>query len=338
MLQKAAPRPRAGRAAAGPKFTQAGGDEFVPGVLGGLDTTGTGGISNFINGNGGTVGLSHFGQSAPLTRTSSTGKIEQYSGVGTYKNYLMQVGDGSAIQHVTNSSNPQQLTYGGQVAFLRKKDGAAVYPRDPTIIQAAAEGNSAPLKEWAKKERAKDPTLTFGYYQSATPSKNADLTVGSEDELYEELRAARDKATEKGGNTADMSDKDKALMSKMQALIPSATGRTPITDGQLKAVARKMHGEQSAIMYIPYEGASKILVDAHTGYALRDKNRMKQRQTYLDNLEKETRPGTEEQRGASLGRGPLAGALTPAPAPATRTAPKAAPASANPYKFNFKKM
>ena len=334
LTNKAAPRPRA---AAKTKFTVSGGEHYASGVLGG-------------SGAGGTQGIAHFGLGEPLRRTTSTGEVKPYSANATHGTYVMLSPDAPA-QLVTNNSAPQQLDYDSPVVLLRRPNGAVFLPTDPKIMQAATAGNDEPLLEWARAEKAKNPSLRAEPFMLAAQSKRADLDISSPEAAFQQLKAERDRYRKlaEGGQAGlsqaiaqeSGSDEEKQQLSQMLQAMSKGKAVHLDTDADLLAKARKLSQQQNATFAIPYSGQEKIRIDANTGYVMRAENgkRAKALQAQVDRVNNRLSGAAPAPAPAYAWRGPLAGQLAPMPA-----APKAAPpapatpaAPANKYGFKFKK-
>ena len=172
-----APQPRAGRVAAGPKFSLTGGRDYAPEVIGG-------------NGIGGTHGLTALAASEPLKRVKADGTAQDFEAEGLHRQYVM-LKNGQASNLISNNAAPQRLRYIKPMALLTSSTGNVVTPTSPALLEAYQRGDRQPLLDWVRNERERDPKLKIEWHFLAAPAQRSKLTVGTDaDVIYQRLRAA----------------------------------------------------------------------------------------------------------------------------------------------------
>ena len=174
---RSAPQPRAGRAAAGPKFSLTGGSDYTPEVIGGT-------------GVGGAHGLTALAASEPLKRVKADGTAQDFEAEGLHRQFVV-LKNGQPSKLITNNAASQRLRYIKPVALLTSSTGNVITPTNPALLEAYQRGDRQPLLDWVRSERERDPKLKIEWHFLAAPAQRAKLTAGNDTEaIYKRLRAA----------------------------------------------------------------------------------------------------------------------------------------------------
>jgi hypothetical protein len=260
LLQKDARVSRASSASKAPKFTEEGGLEFTPEVVGG-------------NGAGGTRGLLSLASSDPLFRVKADGTRQAYTAKTVHQKYNL-LRNGQAGQLVTGNASPQELSYIKPQLHVTTADGRVVTPTDPTLEQRYQRGDRQPLLNWVRDQREKDPAVALKWHWLALPTKDKLTAESGAQTIFERLKKERD-ATRKAPGEAGYQG-----------------------DEKLRSIAQQMASQQGASMLIPYTGSDKTAIDGATNFMMRHGRRSKNMQAQFEYFSRETAPRPAEQRVA----------------------------------------
>jgi hypothetical protein len=290
LLQKPARVEKAAGRTAGPKYTQQGGTDFTPEVVGGAGASGTHGLLSLAS-------------SDPLYHVKADGTRQLHTTKAVHSQYVL-LQNGKPGQLVTNNANAQQLSYVKPQLHLMTSTGNVVTPTDLTLEQRYQRGDRQPLLNWVRDQREKNPNYTLNWQMLAVPTKDKLTAESGAQEIFKRLQAERD-ATHKSPGDAGYQGDEKLL-----------------------STAQQLASQQGASLLVPYQGADKLQIDGATNYMLREPKRRKRMEAEFEYFNRETTPRPAEQRaatkkslGINFGTKPTSSAAPTAPtAPAIKRA------------------